>query len=490
MASDIKREQTRIKSGLNEITTNFGKIPPQAIDLEEAVLGAVLLEKTAITTVIDFLNSDMFYKEAHQKIYQAATNLFDRSEPIDIMTVTNELKQMGDLELVGGAYAVTMLTSRIATSSNIEYHARIVVQKYMGRSLISTCSDLINKAYEDTTDVFKLLDAFSDASLKHSRIVNRGRIVTAGEVAMEVKQHSERVRSGEIKQDGIQTHITKLNEIIYGFRAPDVMILAGRPGMGKTALLVSFMLEIAKNNIPVGVFSLEMSAKQLTYRMASQLTGISYQRLIRAERLSATDYALFEKALYEITSLPIFIDDTSAITIRELRAKGKEMSVANGVKIIFIDYLQLMGSNKDRFNREAQIADISRGVKQLAKDLDVPVVPLAQLSRKVEERPDKRPKLADLRESGSLEQDADIVMFMFRPKYYKITEDSGTPQTYSKEEMRVLCELEIAKHRNGPIGTIPMKFNEVTMRYTDLDLEDDTVQVEMDLEEDESPLPF
>lgn len=490
MKSDIERKQTRIKTSLTEQTIGLGKIPPQAIDFEEAVLGSVLSNNTAITSVIDFLKAEMFYKESHKKIFQAATNLFDRSEPIDPMTVTNELKTLGELEIVGGAYYITMLTSKITGTSNIEYHARILVQKYMARSLITTCSNLVNEAYEDTTDVFKLLDKFSDAALEHNRIVSRGRIMSVAKTALEVEEHAAKIRSGEINQDGIPTHISKLNEIIYGFRAPDVMIIAGRPGMGKTALLVSFLLEISKSNVPIGVFSLEMSSKQLTYRMASQLSGVSYQRLIRADKLSESDYLLFQKALKEVMTLPIFIDDTSALTIRELRAKGKEMVISYGVKMVFIDYLQLMGSDKDRLNREGQIADISRGVKQMAKDLDIPVVPLAQLSRKVEDRPDKRPKLADLRESGSLEQDADIVAFMFRPKYYKITEDSGNPPTYSKEQMRVLCELEIAKHRNGAIATIPMRFNEITMKYTDLDVEDSGAQVEIDLETEDELLPF
>jgi len=468
--SEIKHTTTYIETA---------KIPPQALDIEEAVLGTILFEGRSFIKVSDILRSEMFYKEAHQFIFEAISGLAVNFEVIDFLTVTEKLKQLGKLEEIGGAYYLTELLNKNILSGNIEYHAQIIVQKYLKRELIRIGSEVQTESFNEKEDVFNIINNLSKSTIDLTQLFVRKKIKKMGDITLEILELSEKIRQGKEDIDGIPTHIHSLNKMILGFRAPDVVIIAGRPGMGKTALLVSFIRDIIKRDIPVGLFSLEMSAKQITYRILSQETGIPYKRLIRVDELSNEEYVLFKEKLNEINNPPLYIDDTSAINVAEMRIKAKEMVLRYKIKIIFIDYIQLMGINREsKYNREGQIGEISRGIKQIAKELDIPVVPLSQLSRRVEERNSRKPKLSDLRESGTIEQDADIVMLMFRPAYYKIKEDAGG--FYTNSEMEVLCELDIAKHRNGPIGIVPLQFDKNTMSYAEFGVEKELTEPEQE----------
>lgn len=476
-----------VRTVLPEKTNIFsetGKVMPQAVEFEEAVLGAIMIDKNAINAVIDFLLPVMFYKENHQQIYKAILALFKAGAPIDLMTVTNECKSQGILELVGGPYYITTLVARIVSSANIEYHARIILQKHLSRKIITDCNDLSVLAFEDTTDIFDLTDKFGLLALEFNQEVSSSKIESTKELAEQAKKHAEDVRSGHIEETAIMCGVKELDDLLFGFKPPDNVIIAGRPGMGKTALLMSMAIFIAGNGTPVGIFSLEMSKRQLTLRACSQKTNMSYQQLARTKELTDFQKQAYFEALDWFGTLPMFIDDDGGITMNQLRAKANVMKLEHNVKIIFIDYLQLMNGEGRKGNREEEISTISRGIKQLAKDLNIPIVPLSQLNRAVEARGDKKPNLADLRESGSIEQDADVVILMFRPAYYGIEEDNNPNISERKtpEEMKVLTILNIAKHRAGPLDMIEVKFVEKLMRFTGLHESDvmDEAQIEMD----------
>jgi len=448
-----------------EIIEQYGKVPPQAVSVEEDLLSILLAYKETLYDVSEVIKADYFYKEANKKIYQAMLDVDFKGEIVDVVTVTRQLLKKGELDEVGGPYYLTQLSSNSKSKVNVVKYAIIVKEQWIKRQIIANSSELTSLAYEDTTDVFELIDKFASYAFDFSMDVANEKYRQVVDVIGEIASRTDKIISGEIKEDGIMSHIKSINDVIYGFKEPDMIVLAGRPGSGKTALMVSLVKGIAEAEIPIGIFSLEMSKQQLTYRLISQSCNLPYNLCIRPKKMSDRELRLFHNGLADINELPIYIDDTAAINIRFLKTKAKEMVVKDGVKIIFIDYLQLMKGISDNRSREAEVSEISRGIKAIAKELKIPIVALAQLSRAVEMRPDKRPRLSDLRESGSIEQDADIVMFMFRPSYYKILEDP-TGQ-YTTEEMKVLTELEVSKHRNGPLETIPLKFNAVTMKFDD-----------------------
>jgi len=405
----MERLETHTKSQKISLLDQ-GKIQPQAIGIEESVLGAIILRGSLLIQIIDFITPETFYKDSHKYIYQAILNLFDKNSPIEGMTVINELKNMGMLEAVGGPYYITLICAHPEPLA-IEFNARIIKEKFMAREVIRAGSELVSMAFEDTTDIFDLADKFAQEAFNLSVGTSKEASQTTKTIADDLGIQIDKIRSGAIRQDGLQSHIPSMNRILYGFKAPDVLILAGRPGSGKTALMVSLVLGLAETGHSIGIFSLEMSKKQLMYRMVSQKTGIPYQKLIDVRGLHENDFFLFKKALNEISELKIVIDDNGGITARQLKSKSKEMRLLNGVEMIFIDYLQLINGDKgSRGNREVEISEISRGIKGIAKDLDIPIMPLSQLSRKVEERTGNRPKLSDLRESGAIEQDSDAVM--------------------------------------------------------------------------------
>ncbi len=461
--SNSKKKQQ--KSISDSTVFEHGKIPPQAIDLEEAVLGAIMLEKDALTAVLDILKAEMFYKEAHQKIYKAILGLFEKSESIDILTVTNQLKKNGELEIVGGAYYITQLTSRVASSANIEYHTRIISQKYLQRELIRSSTEIIKEAFNDSTDVFELLDtaeqnlfAIGEGNLKSKFSMMKDSVV---ESIRQIKAASRQ----EGGFNGVPTGFMALDRITGGWQKSDLVVIAARPGMGKTALMLTMARNIAVDfKKPVAFFSLEMNTTQLVTRLISSETELPAEKLKKGT-LENHEWAQLESRVTRLSDAPLIIDDSPALTIFDLRAKARRLKQQHKIELIVIDYLQLMsGSGDNRGNREQEISNISRSLKSLAKELNIPIIALSQLSREVEKRGGtKRPILSDLRESGAIEQDADMVIFIYRAEYYKIELDERNQPT------KGMAEIIIAKHRNGPTADVPLKFIDRFAKFVDVD---------------------
>lgn len=459
-------------AGLNTPFPDHGKIPPQALDLEEAVLGAMMLENDRLAEVIEILQTAVFYKESHQVIFSAIKRLFGNNEPVDMLTVTEELRKTGELEIAGGAYFITMLTNRIASAANIEFHARIIIQKFIQRELIRVSSEIIREAYEDTTDVFDLLDkaetglfAISETSIGKSYMDMQSIIKDAiREIAAG--------RNQEGKLRGVGSGFTELDRITSGWQKSDLIIIASRPGMGKTA----FALTMARNaaidfSKPVAIFSLEMSAVQLVTRLISSETEIPQEKL-RKGSMEEHEWAQLNTRITPLIDAPLFIDDTAALSVFDLRAKCRRLKAHHDIQLIIVDYLQLMqGSQETRGNREQEISSISRSLKILAKELEVPVIALSQLSRASEKRSAAaKPILSDLRESGSIEQDADMVMFIYRPEYYKIdTDEAG-------DSLAGVAEVMIAKNRNGPLKDVRLRFVSKYAKFTDAETDFSAMQ--------------
>ena len=448
---------------------HFGKMPPQAVDLEEAVLGALMLEKDALTSVIDILNPESFYKDAHRLIFQAIRRLFERSEPIDILTVTNDLKKTGELDLVGGPFYITQLTNRVASAANIEFHSRIILQKHIQRELIRISSETIKDAFEDSSDVFQLLDRAEKNLFDIAQGNIRRNFQDMSTMVSEAYKQIEAARMHGTGVTGVQSGFTDLDRITSGWQRSDLIIVAARPGMGKTA----FVLSLARNaaisfNRPVAVFSLEMSSVQLVQRMISSETGIASDKL-RKGSLDNTEWQKLVSMTGKLSESPIYIDDTPALSVFDLRSKCRRLKAMHNIDLIIVDYLQLMRAEVDTKsgNREQEISTISRSLKAIAKELNVPIIALSQLSRMVENRGgSKRPQLSDLRESGAIEQDADMVTFIYRPEYYGIEYDEDNNPT------KGTAEIIIAKHRNGALDTVKLKFINHLAKFTDLETND------------------
>lgn len=456
----------RLKTALNTMDSlDFGRIPPQAVDLEEAVLGALMLEKEAVNEVIDILNPESFYKEEHQKIFAAIKNLFHESQPIDILTVTQELKNDGDLDFVGGAYYISQLTSKVASAANVEFHARIISQKYIMRELIRISSETIRDAYDETTDVFELLDKTEQGLYKVTEGNIRKDYSKMEDLMHEAIKKIEELSQKEDGVSGVPTGFTNLDKVTAGFQPSDLVVLAARPGMGKT----SFVLSLARNATvdfekPVAVFSLEMSSLQLVNRLISSETELPAEKLKRGN-LESYEWEQLNAKINRLSKAKLFIDDTPGLSIFELRAKCRRLKSQYDIQMIIIDYLQLMTTGLEgKGNREQEISTISRSIKGIAKELNVPIIALSQLNRSVETRGgDKRPQLSDLRESGAIEQDADMVMFIYRPDYYGILEDEEGNPTNG------LAEIIIAKHRNGALENVKIKFIDHFAKFANFD---------------------
>ena len=448
------------------INLEKGKIPPQAVELEEAVLGAMMIDKKGIDDVIDVLSSDAFYDQKHQEIYAAIYELFQNSEPIDLLTVSNLLKKNGKLEFVGGDFSLIRLTQKVASSAHIEFHARIILQKYIQRKLISISSEIIENAYDESSDVFELLD---DAEAKLFE-VTQGNLKKSSEAAGSlVKQALKKIQEigNSEGMSGLETGFTKLDALTSGWQSSDLVIIAARPGMGKTAFVISMAKNMAIDfGHGVAVFSLEMSSVQLITRMISSETGLTSEKL-RKGNLEAHEWEQLNVKVKKLSDAPIFIDDTPSLSVFDLRAKARRLVSQHNVKILVIDYLQLMtAGGKAGGNREQEISMISRNLKALAKELEVPVIALSQLSRAVETRGgSKRPLLSDLRESGAIEQDADIVSFIFRPEYYGMTEWDDDEHSPCEGQ----GEFIVAKHRNGGLDNIRLKFTGHLAKFSDLE---------------------
>jgi replicative DNA helicase len=453
------KKRTALKNTTtSSISHQLGKLPPQAVDIEEAVLGALMLEKDALTAVIDVLRPECFYKDAHQVIFEAIRDLFQRAEPIDILTVTHTLKKSGNLDLVGGAYYITQLTSRIASAANIEYHARIILQKYIQRELIRISGETIKDAYEDNMDVLELLDR-AESNIRRN-FEDMQSLISKAVKEIEIASNQE---SGIT---GVASGFTELDRVTSGWQKSDLIIIAARPGMGKTAFVLSLARNAAvKFQKPVAFFSLEMSSVQLVNRLISAETEITSEK-IRKGQLANHEWEQLNAKIKPLTNAPLYIDDTPALSIFELRAKCRRLVAEKKVSLIIIDYLQLMvaGVDSKAGNREQEISTISRSLKAIAKELSVPIIALSQLSRAVETRGStKRPQLSDLRESGAIEQDADMVMFIYRPEYYGLDQDENAQSTQG------LAEINVAKNRNGALRSVNLKFIGHLTKFTDAD---------------------
>ena len=460
--SSSNRPRDLVRAGVPAIPG--AKIQPQAKDLEEVVLGAMMVEKSAVNAVIDVLQPESFYVEAYGEVFRAIQTLFNNSEPIDLLTVTEQLRKDGKLDMLGGSHRVASLTSRVASSANVEFHARIIAQKHIQRELIRVSNAIIEKAYDETSDVFDLLDEAESKLFEVAEGNIRKSYESMSTVMRQALDDIEAARNNEDGVSGVPSGFHDLDKITGGWQRSDMIVLAARPGMGKTAFVLSMARNMAvDHDIPVAVFSLEMSAVQLVQRLISSETEINSDKF-RKGNLEEHEYQQLHSRCGKLSKAPLFIDDTPGLNIFELRAKCRRLKAQHGIDMVIIDYLQLMSAGSDKGNREQEISSISRSIKGIAKELDVPIIALSQLSRNVETRGgDKRPLLSDLRESGAIEQDADIVAFIYRAEYYGITEHPDGIDTAG------LGELILAKHRHGALDTIKMKFVKNLAKFANYD---------------------
>ena len=449
--------QSKISPALNPIMLENGRKVPYSHEIEAAVLGAALLEKEALGLIKELLKPESFYFESHQVIYEAMLKLMEDSGVPDLITLTQYLRKENTISKAGGTKYLAELMGKVNSAANIEFHALIVSQLSIKREMIKASDELMKGAFDESKDVFNLLDEREQYFFKISEQSIQRQYKNSSEVlrlTIDELEHKKLNNDGGIT--GIPTGFTQLDELTGGWQKTELCIIAARPGMGKTAFVVSSMRNAAvDHNVPVAIFSLEMSATQLMVRMISSEVEIEGEKL-RKGMLEDYDWAKIHSGLEKLSKAPIYIDDTPALSVLELRAKCRRLKAQYGIQMIIIDYLQLMSGDDGNGipgNREQEIATISRSLKNLAKELDVPVLALSQLSRAVETRGgDKKPQLSDLRESGSIEQDADMVMFLYRAEYYKITEDENGNSTQG------LGEIIIAKNRAGTLDSIPLQF--------------------------------
>lgn len=459
------------KPAIDLSTMVYGKLPPQARELEEAVLGAIMLEKGAFDAIVETLKPECFYVDAHQNIFKAFQGLSQKNMPIDMLTVVEELKTRGELEDVGGAYYITKLTNAVVSTANIEAHARIILQKFIQRELIRISGEIIGDAYEDSTDVFDLLDVSENKMFSITNNYLRKNYEDIGNALAKAISRIDEMRKKKEDISGVPSGFSALDRVTFGWQPTDLIILAARPSMGKTA----FALNLARNaalspvkKTPVGVFSLEMSASQLVQRILSAESEIALEKIARGKLEDYEYLQLQSKGVVRLEQSEIFIDDTPALNIFEFRAKARRLVNKHKVGLIIIDYLQLMSGSGDRnSNREQEISNISRSLKALAKELGIPIIALSQLSRAVETRKESKiPQLSDLRESGAIEQDADMVMFLYRSEYYEnYTNEHG-------ESTRGETIVRIAKHRNGSLDTIKLRALLHIQKFEDMNDED------------------
>ncbi len=459
------RKNKNKPKGSENFTEIAGRVPPQSTDLEEIVLGGMMMEPQALSQALELIHTEVFYNPSHRIIFNSIEQLFKNNKPVDLSTVTEQLKKNGELESVGGAFYIANLTRRVASAANIEYYCQVLLQKYIQRELINTATDIITKAYDPTTDVLELLDdaeknlfAITEGSLRK----NYEKMSTLIKRAIEEIKNSSHSETG---LTGVPSGFVELDRLTNGWQKTDLVIIAARPSMGKTAFVLSLARNAAITGYPVAIFSLEMGSLQLVNRMIAAESEIPSE-IIRSGRLSDAQLAQIMEKTAQLAEAPIFIDDTPAISIYELRAKARRLKAQHNIQMIIIDYLQLMTTRDDKSgNREQEISQISRSLKAIAKELEIPVLALSQLNRSVEKREQKEPQLSDLRESGAIEQDADMVLFIHRPEYYKIYEDEHGNSTEG------IASIIVAKHRNGPVGTVNLRFNKEITRFENLDPE-------------------
>ncbi|MFQ5638110.1 MAG: replicative DNA helicase [bacterium] len=435
------------------------RMPPHALDAEMAVLGSMLISKDAVTKCLELLDAEAFYKSAHQKIFQAAVNLDERGGiEVDYLTITDELEKMGDLEEVGGAYYVTDLANRVPSAAGVEHYAKIVLEKSLLRKLIEVSNEIANDAYEARDDAVELIDAAEQKIFTLSEKKLRRGFISIDPILQDTFEIIDGFHKREGSVTGVATGFKGLDAMTSGFQNSDLIIIAGRPSMGKTAFCLNIARNAAiENKLPVGIFSLEMSNTQLAMRMLCSESRVDAHKL-RTGKLPESDWPRLSTYVGKLSEAPIYIDDTAALSVLEIRAKARRLKAEKNVGMIVIDYLQLVKGPRSSESRQIEISMISQSLKALAKELVIPVVALSQLSRAVESRGgDRRPILSDLRESGAIEQDADVVMFIYRPEVYGQTEDLG------------IAEIIVAKQRNGPTGTEKLHFHKAHVRFEDLE---------------------
>ncbi len=469
MATEKKRSASNAsgrKPGttVEQINAQYGKLPPQAIEVEEAVIGALMLERDAYVTVADIIDTSSFYKDEHQKIFEAIKELSSNEKPVDLLMVTQELKNREQLDEVGGPGFITQLTRRVASAAHLEFHARIIAQKFIQRELIRVSSEIQVKSYDDTLDVDDLID-FSESSLFQVAERNiKKETVPIKPVLNEAIIQIEKARHQKDGLSGVPSGFTAIDRITSGWQKTDLVIVAARPSMGKTAFVLSMARNMAvDHNRATAVFSLEMSSIQLVNRLIAAETELGNDKL-KTGRLENYEWEHLNRKISTLEKAPIFIDDTPALSIFEFRAKCRRLKMQHDIQVVIVDYLQLMTAGTDsRGSREQEVSTISRSLKAIAKELDIPILALSQLNRSVESREGKRPQLSDLRESGAIEQDADIVTFIHRPEYYGITEDD------SGNSLMGVAEIIIAKHRNGATGDVHLAFKKELAKFSDME---------------------
>ena len=460
MARTDKRTPQRVN--LDAIAEDFGgRKPPQAIDIEEAVLGALLLEPEVVPDVLDQIQADCFYKDIHRKIFEAISTLSSRNDPVDIFSVSDELTKRNQLEEVGGMAYLSQLSNKIGAAAHVDYHTKILLQKFLQRELIAISYDVQKAAFDDSLPVDELVDT---AEEKIFTLAERNVRSETKPIKSVINRAIEQIEANQAREDGLSgvpSGYTGIDKVTFGWQAADLIILAARPSVGKTAFVLTMARNMAvDHNIPVGIFSLEMPDTQLVMRIMVSETGLPSEKLRGAKKMTQQEWGQLHNGLNRLSTSPLFIDDTPSLSIYEFRSKARRLVQKQGVKLIIIDYLQLMsGPPELKGMREQEVAAISRSLKSIAKELNVPIVALSQLSRAVETRGgNKRPQLSDLRESGAIEQDADIVMFIHRPEFVGTQEEGGFPGE---------TDLIIAKHRNGEVCDVKMRFLSSEVRFVD-----------------------
>jgi replicative DNA helicase len=435
---------------------HLDKLPPQNLDAEQSVLGAILIDNNALTRALEILDPEDFYKMSHRKIFFAMTELFDKNEPIDLITLTDELKKNDELEAVGGIAYLSLMVNMVPTAANVKYHSHIVREKALLRGLLLSANEIAGKVYEDNLDAEDLVDYAERSIFRISDKRVKASFVTLREVIRDSFEMIEHLYDKKETITGVPSGFRDLDDLTTGFQKGDLIVVGGRPSMGKTA----FALNIAQHvglelREPVAIFSLEMAKEQLAIRMLCAEAMVN-SNSIRKGFIKKEDWHKLTSAASNLTGAPVFIDDTSGITVLELRAKARRLKIEHGLSLVIVDYLQLMRGKGSFERREQEISDISRSLKALSKELSVPVIAVSQLNRSVEQRRPPKPILADLRESGAIEQDADVILFLYRD------------EVYNKESKKGHAEVIIAKQRNGPTGTVNLAFMSSCTRFLNI----------------------
>ena len=463
MAKVVNRQKEKSEKSIDILSLEMGKKPPQAIDIEEAVLGALMLEPNAAPDIVDIIIPECFYKESNRKIFIAIANLTKKHAPVDIFTISEELKNLGELEAVGGTVYLSQLSMKIGAAAHIDYHSKILIQKYIQRELIAISYEVQRDSFDDSISVDDLLD---NTQQKIFTLSDRNMKRDTQHINSVIDQAIDDLQSTQLRADGLSgvpSGYTSVDKVTLGWQPSDLIIIAARPSVGKTA----FVLTMARNmsvehNVPVAFFSLEMSSLQLAKRLMISETGLEPDKIRGGKKMADYEWEQLHSKISQLVKAPLYIDDTPSLSIYEFRSKARRLVANAGVKMIVLDYLQLMtGPPELKGMREQEVSSISRSLKSIAKELNIPIIALSQLSRAVETRGGaKRPQLSDLRESGAIEQDADIVIFIHRPDYYGLTDDNP--------ELKGMTDIIIAKHRNGEVRDVQMRFRSSEVKFVDV----------------------